>query len=62
VVDGVDSVERASDGLVVADVPDLELDRRVEIPRPLAAAVHLRIEVVERPHLVTLAEKAVREV
>ena len=62
VVDGVDALERAPDGLVVADVADLELDRRVEVVRPLPVRVDLRIEVVERPNLVPLREQPVGQV
>ena len=59
VVDGVDALERAPDGLVVADVADLELDGRVEVLRSLPVRVDLRIEVVEGPNLVPLREQPV---
>jgi hypothetical protein len=58
VYDRVDALERARDRVVVAHVADLELDRASRYPgaRP---RMHLRVEVVERPHLVASAEKPV---
>ncbi len=58
-VDGVDALQRTPDGLVVADVADLELDGRVEVVRSLPVRVDLRIEVVEGPNLVPLREQPV---
>jgi hypothetical protein len=62
VVHGLDAVERATDGSVVADVADVELDGRSEVVRTISVRVHLAIEVVERPHLVPLGEEPVGEV
>src|SRR5204862_431037 len=52
--DCVDAVEPAPDRLAVAYVAVVQLDVRIEILRPRALRVHLRIEVVERPHLVAV--------
>jgi hypothetical protein len=62
VIHGVDALERAPDGFVVTDVSNLELDGRVEVVRPLPVPVDLPVEVVERPHVVSLREQPVRQV
>ena len=59
--DGVGVVHRLAERVMVADIRDDELDRGVEIVRALPAFVHLRVEVVQRAHLVALGEEPVGE-
>ena len=59
--DRVDPVERAAEGVPVANVADDELDALVEIFRAHRARMHLRIEVVERADFRPLGEQPVRE-
>ena len=49
----IDSAQRAPNRRWIAHVGADELDLVLEIGRPLAGAVDLRLEVVERPHLVS---------
>ena len=60
-VEGIHTFQRARDRVVIANVADLQVDRGVEVVRPLAGRVHLRVEVVQRAHLVTLGEEAISE-
>src|SRR5262249_57432688 len=60
--DGVDAVERRPYGVAVAHVAGLQLDGRIKVVRPLAVRMDLRVEVVQRPHLVAVGEQPVSEV
>ena len=60
--DRVDAFDGAAECVGVADVADDELDLGGEVFGPLAAAVYLRREVVERAHAVPVREQLVGEV
>ena len=60
--DGVDAVERAADGVAVANIADLQLDILGEVVGSRAIAVHLRRQVVERTHAVAAGEQLVGQV
>ena len=60
--DGVGVVHRFAERVMVAHIRDDELDRGVEVVRALPAFVHLRVEVVQRAHLVPIGHEPVGEV
>src|SRR5262249_2809626 len=60
--DRVDAIEGTPHGVAVAHVAGLQLDSLVEIVRPLARRVNLRIEVVQRAHVVAVGKEPVCEV
>jgi hypothetical protein len=53
----VDTLQRAGDHILVADVADYELGTVGKVVRPLAIAVHLLDQTVEYPNLIPAAKK-----
>ena len=58
---GRTSSSRRVPDLRVDDVPDDELDARVERGRPLRGRVHLRVQAVQRDHAVVAVGQATGE-